>query len=334
MLEINDQDFAFAKGRKPRQEPEITPLFHTENYDFIAGWLKKQSQKFNDWKFCYVVLTEAKLKYYSHQNSSNPSGIFNFSQLTATISPLQPSCFAIEFHNSTHKLVFQAKDSSERDQWLLILNTQISNIPNRNTSHNILATKPEFWRIERVSDFWFQNNASTGDLLLIRSKSFASVLHRGLAQSTFDQLGILLCYSSGKICVLHATEESGIVMVNWEEFVRVNWMKKCNAIAFRKLEVVRDEDFLEKFGGYIEENIGKKMKFSAGQIRNRKKLLNRTERLFLYSEFVSSAYKALGFLDGNCNPPAVWPVCFEKLKHLDLVDATFGSLLLIDFDLL
>lgn len=329
---LNEQDFTFTKPVKVKPPLELTPLFVTPNYDFISGWVKKQSFNSSTLTYRYVILTDSKFKYYSNSNKSIPSGIFDFNQLTTTIHSVEDRIFVLEFHSCPYQFVFQAEDSEARQKWLFALNTQILQCKQHDEIQRYIGNKPNFWRNEWISDFWFQNNASTGDLLMLRHKNFGSVLHRGLAKTNYDNLAMVLCYASGKISVFYATSEEGIIIYSWEEFITKNWMKKYDKIGYRQLSIDRSEDFLGKISDFIGKSIGKKLKFSKTSQTSRPKFLDGTEKHFFYSDLIISAYKDVNVLSSDWDPPKLHLTCLEKKKHLDLIDCSFGDLLLIDFD--
>ena len=46
-MHVDQTDFAFNKPNKKKKEIELSPLFVTENHDFISGWVKQKIVKVN-----------------------------------------------------------------------------------------------------------------------------------------------------------------------------------------------------------------------------------------------------------------------------------------------
>ncbi|OMJ89440.1 hypothetical protein SteCoe_8440 [Stentor coeruleus] len=335
MFDINESDFKFHKA-EPKQAPviELTPMFVSPDYSYVSGWLLKQSFSVSaEHTYRYVVLTDNKFKYYPSATSKTPTGILNFNQLTTTIAGIGSTSFLIEFHSCSYQFIFKAENFEERQIWLAALNHHILT---SEAGDNILTTIsriPNFWRSEWISDFWFENNSSTGDILLFKSKALSSSLQRSLWNTYYDSIGLLLCYASGKILVLEATEKNGVRMMEWSDFLNKNLMTVYTKIGLRKLQVERDERFLMSLSHYLENINNCAYKRSARRARRGNHNWPGAEKYGFCAQIIANAYKAVGILDMATDVDKLWPVNFEVEEGLPLLQASFGPVMRIEFDL-
>ena len=114
-MHVDQTDFAFNKPNKKKKEIELSPLFVTENHDFISGWVKQKIVKGNELKLRYVIFTDSKFKFYSDPNKSSPSGILNFNQLSAIVSSIGEKEFSIEIEGFRSSFQFEAENARERE---------------------------------------------------------------------------------------------------------------------------------------------------------------------------------------------------------------------------
>ena len=327
-------DFSFGSFSSKSPPEGALETSVSENYDKISGWLqRKPIHGVKSWEWRYFILLDCKLKYYTTQSSIYPCGVFNFNQLTATIASLKKRCFLIEFHSCSHRFIYRAQTKEERQMWLTVLNFHIMSSLGSDQILTTVARKEDFWKMERVSDYWFQNNAATGDILLFQAKAMGAKIQRGIARSSFDHVAMLLCYSSGKIAVFEATAANGVALVDWDEFFSQNWISFYTKIMYRRLEVERTDYLLIDLEKFINKTKGKSFGFSA-----KKMILGQNKRAghendFFCSELIASAYKAIGIMRNEADTSAIWPMHFEKEDGLELVGASLGPLMQIDFDL-
>jgi PH domain/Permuted papain-like amidase enzyme, YaeF/YiiX, C92 family len=323
--------FELIKDNTPPENASETIV--SETYDKISGWLRrKQIGGIKRWEWRYFQLSDNKLKYYVSEKSINPDGIFNFNQLTTTIASVKSKSFLIEFYGYPNQFFYKARSHQERQNWLAALNYNIMNSLNSDKILSVVSKKPRFWKYERISDYFFQTNASTGDLLLFQAKTVGAKIQRGIAGSSFDHVAMLLCYSSGKIAVLEATASSGVSLVDWSEFRTNKWINLYSKIIYRKLEVERNLSLLTELENFVNNVKGKKFGLSAKKMIIKKKTKAGSEQDFFCSELVASAYKAIGILPPDLNPTSVWPSNFEKEDGLNFVNASLGPMMVIDFD--
>ena len=190
------------------------------------------------------------------------------------------------------------------------------------------------WKYERISEYYFKANASTGDLLLFRSKDLASSITRGLIGSKYDHVGLILCYLSGKVCLLEATHSNGVTVTPWNQFVANGWHLFSERIVYRKLECERTEDCLLKLDEFVGKVKGKTYKLWSNKlIINKIQAKPGDEENFFCSELLASAYKALGLLPETKPSSYYLPGHFSQDQDLQLIGAKLSPEQVIDFDL-
>jgi hypothetical protein len=331
MLDEDSLEFTFSLSKPPAN---ASPTQVSAQYDSITGWLRRKPIRgLKQWEWRYFTLKDFRLKYYQSESDTTPDGVFNFNQLTTTISSIKAKGFVLDFRGCPHKFYFKAQSAEDRQMWLSVLGFSIINSLAADVSVSVVAEKPEFWKHEHVSNLWFRSNANTGDILLFQSKNIGAKIQRKLAGSTFDHVGMLLCYASGRIQVFEATLAEGVALVDWEQFFEDNWIDLYSKIMYRKLEVDRTDYLLGDLERFINNTKGKSFGFSARKMIVKGNKKAGQEEDFYCSELVASAYKAIGILPVDYNTAAVWPANFERDDGIAMVGAKLGPLMEIDFDL-
>lgn len=334
MFNEESMEYAFASFKDDSPPENASATIVSDAYDTISGWLRRKPIRgVKKWEWRFFTLSDNRLKYYQSEEIGTPNGIFNFNQLTATIASVKKRSFLIEFHGCPFRFIYKAQSQAERQLWLTVLNFHIMNSLGADRIFSTVARIENFWKFERISDYWFQSNANTGDVLLFQAKSIGAKIQRGIARSAFDHVAMLLCYSSGKIAVFEATAANGVALVDWEEFYRQNWIALYTKIIYRRLEVERSEALLMDLEKFINNTKGKSFGFSAKKVLGRSSKKAGSEDNFFCSELVAAAYKAIGIVRNDVDTSGIWPMHFEKEQGLGLVNASFGPMMLIDFEL-
>lgn len=303
-----------------------------------SGWLLKKSNSiFRGYQRRFFLLKDRRLSYYRKESDSQPAGTINFDLLTVDVqisSPHNPNKIFIKALGSKRVFVLKSVNPKEIIDWAITLHRHIHCSEGKKLDLTTTSQQKEFWRFDRVSEEQFRFQASTGDLILFKGKSVAAKLQRGVTNSRYDHVAIILCYSTGDIAILEATGTEGVAIVQWDDFMRYGWHLLYNRIAFRKLLMDRSTETLTKLEAFIDSTRGKKYKISP------KKLLKKTEDRepghedhFFCSELIASAYKALGVLSPEIPSSKYWPGDFEGTHDLGLIQAELSEEIMIDFEL-
>ena len=117
----------------------------------------------------------------------------------------------------------------------------------------------------------------------------------------------------------------------WNDFLSYQWHLLYSRLVFRKLDVERTDEMLQKLESFLENVKGKKYSLSPTKIfKNR---AAGEEDDFFCSELVASAYKALGVLSHDQSSSKYLPKDFSSSKNIKLVKASLSQEYLIDFQL-
>ncbi|CAG9329567.1 unnamed protein product [Blepharisma stoltei] len=302
------------------------------------GWLKKRSKNlFHHWQWRYFVLQDKKLYYYRKSTDNQPAFVINFDLVTVdvqVINPTSPSSIIILPLGSKRILELKAKSSQELADWAFALHFHINSSEGKKKDLATLNQKKEFWKFDRISDAQFRQSASTGDILLFRSKNIAAKVQRVLTRSKFDHVAMLLCYSSGKIGLLEATGLDGVGIVFWDDFLMYNWHLLYSRIVYRKLNIERDQKMLDILSDFVDKVKGKGYKITPQKIfKKRENLKPGHEKNFFCSELIASAYKSLGLLPDEVPSCHYWPGHFANEKNIEIIGASLGPQLVVDMNL-
>ncbi|CAG9331344.1 unnamed protein product [Blepharisma stoltei] len=303
-----------------------------------SGWLLKKSNNIlRGYQQRYFVLKDKRLVYYRKESDPQPAGIINFNLITVDVQvydPEMPRKVYIKPLGSKRCFVLKSYDCKEIIEWARALYRHITYSDGKKLDITTVSMQREFWRFDRVSEEQFRYQACTGDLILFKGKSVAAKLQRSVLRGRYDHVALLLCYSSGDIAILEATEDNGVSIVHWDDFLRYGWYKLYKRIAFRKLTMDRSEETLLKLENFIEHTKGKKYKISYKKVfgidQHRQP---GDEDNYFCSELIASAYKALGILNQNIASSRYWPGDFESKNSIPLTDAELGEEIMIDFEL-
>lgn len=303
-----------------------------------SGWLKKQSDNMlKNWRWRFFVLKNGKLYYYKHPTDSKISGVLNFYQIITTLKVHnlpKPTMLSISVNGLTYKMSLKSNNHNEIQDWANCIQKHIDNASGRVKERIYTNLTEKLWKYERISEDFFTNNTTTGDLLLFRSKGLSAKIQRGITGSKYDHVAIVLCYSSGKVCLLEATQTCGVDILNWEYFVAIGCHLGVERIAYRKLKIERTEELMMKFENFIKKVNGKAYGLSVKKfLPYYQKAEPGDENDFFCSELVASAYQAIGILPTNFGSNNYLPGIFSEERALKLKNAELGNEQIIDFDL-
>jgi len=118
--------------------------------------------------------------------------------------------FRLTFKGQKRSFLFEAANDTAMLGWVkgiqeAILSGYLKSITGSN--ERVLMTQQKaFWKESKISEQYFLDNADTGDILLFRSRNFASKLQRMVTSSNYDHVALVLRYSNNNIAFIEATE--------------------------------------------------------------------------------------------------------------------------------
>ncbi|OMJ91457.1 hypothetical protein SteCoe_5936 [Stentor coeruleus] len=303
-----------------------------------SGWLKKQSDNIlRNWRWRFFVLKNGKLYYYKNPTDSKFSGVLNFYQVITTLKVHdlpKPTSLSISVNGLSYKMSLKSNNHNEIQDWANYIKKHIDNSYGRVKERVFTNLTEKLWKYERISEDFFKNNATTGDLLLFRSKGLSAKIQRGITGSKYDHVAIILCYSSGKVCLFEATQTCGVDILDWEYFVAIGCHLGVERIAYRKLKMERTEEVMMKLENFIKKANGKSYGLSVKKfLPYYQKAEPGDESDFFCSELIASAYQAIGILPTNFGSNNYLPGIFSEERALLLKNAQLGNEQIIDFDL-
>lgn len=301
------------------------------------GWLYKKSTNalVKKWLYRYFTLNDSRLIYFHSASDTRQKGVFDFNQLSVASINSTAVKFEIQiaFIGSEYVLRLRASSTEELSEWILALNLNIACSLGMRKELNVVIQKPKFWRYQRISDYFFRRHANTGDILLFRSKGVVAKMQRGITRGEFDHIALIMCYASGKVILLEATDKDGVACLEWDYFVKMNWNTMYSRLVYRSLETVRTEDMIRKLEKFVKNVDGKKFGIGPSKFIKKSPVEPGSEQNFFCSELVASAYKAMGLFPSTLKSSSLWPGDFLNDSKLPLIDSQLGQEQLIDFDL-
>ena len=240
----------------------------------------------------------------------------------------------MHFHNSQHVINIRSSSSSDLQEWASVLSQSIFCSKGKLNRLVSLGNKGKFWKYERISCNEFKEKVETGDILLFRSQNFGSKIARGVIGSKYDHVALLIKFISGKIGLLEATNQEGVSILMWDEFVANDWHKLSSRLIHRQLLVERTDEMLLKLEEFVKKVDGKKFRISPIKLLQRSSNdMPGEENTFFCSELVASSYKSMGLLSSEIPASNYWPGDFSIDKNLNLIGAKLGRERVIDFEL-
>lgn len=318
-------------------------LYDTSSDDLLenatnSGWLHKKSTNklVKKWLHRYFVLQNCQLLYFHKENDKRQRGIYDFNQLSVSVinSTQQKFEIKINFIGTDYVLRLRAANTDDLAQWILALNLNIACSLGMRKELTSVVSKKKFWRYQRVSDYYLRRHANTGDILLFRSKGFVAKMQRGITRGDFDHIAMLMCFASGKIILLEATEKDGVACLEWDYFIKMNWHQMYSKLVYRSLETMRTDQMIRNLEKFVKQVDGKKFGINPKKFIGKKTdVVPGTENNFFCSELIASAYKVMGVFPTDVKSSSIWPNDFVNDKKLPFINATLGQEMLIDFEL-
>ena len=301
------------------------------------GWLYKKSTNtlIKKWLYRYFALNDSKLLYFHSSTSTRQKGVFDFNQLSVASINSTSIKFEIQiaFIGSDYLLRLRASNTEELSDWILALNLNIACSLGMRKELTTVIQKPKFWRYQRISDYFFRRHANTGDILLFRSKGVVAKMQRGLTRGDFDHIALIMCFASGKVILLEATDKDGVACLEWDYFIKMNWHTMYSRLVYRSLDIMRTEDMIRRLEKFVKNVDGKKFGIGPSKFIRNAPVEPGEESNFFCSELVASAYKAMGIFPATFKSSSLWPGDFLVDEKLPLQNSSFGQEQLIDFDL-
>jgi len=127
-------------------------------------------------------------------------------------------------------------------------------------------TDPKFWKDLYIDLNEFKEIGDNGDIILFKSKKYATKLQRAVTNSQYDHVGMIVLCETDKemntMFLLEAVSDDGVRLVeflpNLEAYYEV-----YEKIAYRPLQnMERTESLLIDLDNYLDEVIGKKYEVS------------------------------------------------------------------------
>lgn len=106
--------------------------------------------------------------------------------------------------------------------------------------------------------------------MLFRGTSGNCQVQRMFTQSDYDHVAVILRFSQGSVYLFEATGTYGVGLCSWDSMIDNEWYTLYDKLVYRKLEVKRDKDFLDKVQKFVNENIGKKYSCSPQKLIKQK----------------------------------------------------------------
>jgi len=172
--------------------------------------------------------------------------------------------------------------------------------------------------------------------LLFKTKNLGGKIQRTFTRSEYDHVGMILKYSNGEIVLFESTGREGVGLCRWRTFKKNNWHLLYSKMVYRKLDIERTDDMVNKIEKFVKATVGKKYKVSATKLLKKKSDFEeeiRDDQTFFCSELVAACYKRIGLLPKEIPSSSYLPGTFsEKKKKLTLQqNAKLSSEYLIDF---
>lgn len=322
-------DTTWADQTQAQAEAPVLPM--------QRGWLRKRSRHWvRGWLQRYFVLKNKTLSYYRMENDPFPKGVFDFDQLTVTVH-VSPATFELTIVPLQGRRRLRLKCAHLEDlwAWAYAVHAHVRVSLGAARDMTVVGMQKYFWRRTRIAERDFAAVASTGDLLLFRSKSMASRFQRLVTRSHYDHVALLLRYSNGQLMLLEATAGTGVALVPWDEFLGFRWNVDYRCLALRRLEYTRKDEMLVALGEFLEDVVGKRYRITASKLlrraRNRKP---GSEDSYFCSELVAAALKRLQLLPDDIPAANYLPGAFARANALPLQrGALYGDELVIDFSM-
>jgi hypothetical protein len=311
----------------------MNSLHERNNPDYKSGWVKKRSNKLKVWQKRHLVLEQSKLKYYHSEKEPKPAGIIDFDVLTVEVT-LENNDFILLITESPRNFHFRCKTEQEARDWVYFISLR-SQFSKGSKGISPVSLQRKYWKYDRISQYQFECQAETGDLLLFRGKSALSKMQRAVTRGKYDHVALLVkSTSNDNLFLFEVTGVEGVALLLWNDFMLYHWHELYSRLTFKKIHWERNENSLRKLNEFIEKVRGMDYNLSAGKLmRNRQDKDPRNKKGFFCSELIATALKEIDVLDKARPSSKYWPGDFDDGKLKLLPPAFVDNGLVIDFGL-
>ena len=145
------------------------------------------------------MLSNWKLSYFASSNDKFPKGSFNLRKVKASVEiNNNPLKFSIFIEGVKREFKFKTKTAENRNYWWNEISKHIREGEKTSSYDSDLVKVKNFWRKqEQITSEYFLANANSGDILLFKGKRLASKLTRGVTNSNYDHVAMVLKFDKG-----------------------------------------------------------------------------------------------------------------------------------------
>ena len=304
-----------------------------QEYPSKEGWIRKKSNNFFcKWPTRYFVLDNKCLYCYVTNSRQQFLGGVNFDKISIHIlTNDQSKEIVLKPLSAKGSVKLRFLTVVEYNVWHELLKIHIIQSRGRKKA---LVDYP-LWTLNRISIVEFAANASSGDLILFKSKNIATSVQRLLSSSDFDHIGVIYKYPAGDISFLESTKEYGVSICYWDDFLAYGWGINYEKISYRKLEAAQMTEIAGKLQEFIQNVLGKRFSFSPLKLLSRfnNKIAAESDGFFC-SELVAKAYQEMGLITNSVPASRFWPGDFSENSKLGLIEANLQQEKVIDFSII
>ncbi|GAB5356923.1 hypothetical protein AAMO2058_000329900 [Amorphochlora amoebiformis] len=274
-----------------------------------------------------VFFLQNNILYYFKPASKVMAGIIMVEDITR-IKMKEQKKNKIEIYIGKSMISLRTKSTAERDEWIKAIRNNMKmksemRLPDPQRQSIFASGK------SRIGLHDLRVSATTLDILLFKSKQgLAPALVRGLTNSHYDHVALLVKTESGQLCVFEAVR-LGVILTTIEGFVEEKWIESHAEVALRQVHLPTGAsgEMLERLSTFIDATCGKPYEWSLTKMMRSNSVLNFDDlkRTFFCSELVAAVYKEMGLLRPDIPSAAYTPGDFAGDLTL-LQGATFGPL--------
>ena len=297
------------------QPPPDASSCHPSPYK--SGWLLKQScGLLRTFHRRFLVLDNKLLHIYPNESQLSAKAVLNFDQIEVKVHRhiKDSNKLILSFPLSSSSITLKGK-TDDLLSWEKSLSAAISQSKPSDFFYS-LAFEKKFWKFFYISEIEFHKTAETGDIVMFKGKSTLSAALRGLLNCEFDHIAVVYMLN-GYIYLFESTRTTGVVLTSWEEFLQRKWFAMYSRVAYRKLQVERNQRFLDLAHGFVLEAEGKPYKLM--------KFLGNADKGYFCSELVAEFYRKTGVIYQNIPAKKFMPKHFLG-SELNFVQGQMGIL--------
>lgn len=237
-----------------------------------SGYLmKKGTSLFVGWQKRYFTLSNKRLCYFREERDLIPSGSFNFEKIWAYIivSPDDRVCFSMFIEGIKREFKLKAESAQQRDEWTRAINQHIEAAKKTMSKDVSLIKEKNFWKKwEKITTEKFAEEADSGDILLFKGKKLGSKITRGITNSEFDHIGMVLKFEDDEEVYMLDATLAGVNITSWRQL----WSYKdklYSKIVWRKLYIKRNDEFIERLSIFVKAVHKKKYSLKISKLLTR-----------------------------------------------------------------